>query len=63
MKADAIKKLTAELKIHNMQSRNKIIYTTAAVLFWWRRLTATANTALTSYLDLLGVDKKCSLMN
>jgi len=32
MKADAIKKLTAELKIHNMQSRNKIIYTTAVVV-------------------------------
>ena len=53
MKAYDITELTAELKSDNVQYRNK----TAVVLFWYRRSIATGSSALTTYLDLLGIGK------
>jgi len=57
-----ITKLNAELKSDDVKSRNKIIYITVVVLSYRRRSIATGSTALTPYLDLLGVGKNCSLM-
>jgi len=51
MKACEITKLPAELKIGNLQYRNKIIDITV-VLFWYGRSTDIGITSLTPGLDL-----------
>ena len=61
MKAYGIRKLAAERKSDNVQYRNNIIYITVVVFFWYRRSIATGSSALTPYLDLLGVGKLRSL--
>jgi len=60
LKAYDITKLIAELKSDNIQYINKTVYITVVVvvvLFWCRRSIATGISALTPYLDLLGIGK------